>query len=119
VSVLLTAAEWSRMTQDELRRTRPGLTFIYFIQVGDAGPIKIGTSANPVGRLRNAQVNNHEQLRLLAVHRTHPHFERDLHQDFATDRIRGEWYRPVPGLIRAIEECAEGPDLEWAQEIEQ
>ena len=39
---------------------------IYFIQAGD-GPIKIGRALQPLRRLGNLQVGNHEILRLLAV----------------------------------------------------
>ena len=40
---------------------------IYFIQVENNGPIKIGTAINPEQRLKDLQIGNHKKLNLIEV----------------------------------------------------
>lgn len=67
----------------------PG-TFVYFVQAGDGGPIKIGMTHEPVKRLASLQTSNHEELRILRVCPCDHSAEAALHARFAEDRIRGE-----------------------------
>jgi len=82
--------------------------FVYFIQSGDIGPIKVGWSENGVEqRLATMQTGNPQELRLLGVHYAARPYELALHTRFADQGIRGEWYQPTPELIA----CAlDGPD---------
>lgn len=83
--------------------------FVYLIRAGASGPVKIGWASDPHKRLAQLQSGNHEQLRLLDCDQfpveDAREIERDLHQTFAAQRIRGEWFRaegPVLQLIEAV-----------------
>lgn len=72
---------------------------VYFIQAGEAGPVKIGTTRDPQKRLRMLQCAHPDVLELrLAV----PEADEVLfHQRFSHLRIRGEWFR-FEGTLRAF-----------------
>lgn len=89
--------------------------WVYFIQAGEAGPIKIGRSRDdPRQRLSALQTAHYETLRLLGVLQSDPEGEARLHEQFANLRIRGEWFRPGPGLLTLIAEQAET----WSEEAQ-
>src|SRR5574341_1136092 len=75
---------------------------IYFIQQGEFGPIKIGYSADPVGRLRNLATSTHVELRMLATVDGDADDERALHEKFAHHRIRREWFKPAAEILAYI-----------------
>lgn len=85
--------------------------FVYFIQAGLSGPIKIGWSANVKQRLAAAQVDNHEDLVLRATTPGGPALEARLHVVFHAAWIRGEWFRPVTQLVEMIEVLEDGANL--------
>jgi hypothetical protein len=75
------------------------VTFVYFIQAGQDGPIKIGVAADPLLRLDDLQVGSPVALTLLAAIPGGAVHERQLHARFAEGRIRGEWFSAdTPGL---------------------
>jgi hypothetical protein len=76
--------------------TVPG--WVYFIQAGDA--VKIGYSTGVTGRLRDMQTGNHHGLVLLAQTPGTMATERDYHRQFATFRIKGEWFRAVAEVMK-------------------
>lgn len=78
--------------------------WVYFVQAGAGGPIKVGTSGNVAGRIAALQTAHHAELRVLARARGGPAFERALHAALAAHRIRGEWFRPHADLFALIEE---------------
>lgn len=65
---------------------------IYFIQRGDAGPIKIGYAKDLGTRLQNLQTWHDEPLRVVGVIEGDRTTERQMHERFASLRIRGEWF---------------------------
>ena len=71
--------------------------FVYFIQSGVDGPIKIG-KANDVGRrMGDLQVGNPSELTiLLEIPCKSPqhagNMEKQIHRRFRKNRIRGEWF---------------------------
>jgi hypothetical protein len=67
-------------------------TFIYFIQSGEDGPIKIGYSGRPDRRLPQLQTGNPRELILRHVIPGDTSVERQLHTRFEPARIRGEWF---------------------------
>lgn len=80
--------------------------FVYFIQQGDDGPVKIGTAADPLERLRQLQPGNPVPLTIrYVVPGDHP-VERALHRHFADFRLTGEWFDMAPAV------------LAWAAEME-
>jgi len=76
--------------------------YIYFVQAGEAGPIKIGCSKNPHQRHQDLQVYHYETLYLLGYIEHSDILENQLHQLFEHDRIRGEWFRPTPAVVDKI-----------------
>jgi Meiotically up-regulated gene 113 len=66
--------------------------FIYFIQSGEHGPIKIGFSNKPTRRVPELQTGNPDELLLRHVIPGDLTVERKLHERFEPARIRGEWF---------------------------
>lgn len=86
--------------------------FVYFMQAGDGGAIKIGFTGNAsiAGRLRGVQVGCPEKVSLLGVVAGDAALERRFHKAFAWCRIRGEWFAPRPRLVKFIQRAARHPD---------
>ena len=84
---------------------------IYFIQIENGeksdAPIKIGFSDNLKTRLMDIQIALPYKINLLAVAKGDKQLEHLLHQEFAQDRIRGEWFRPTERLWALIEDIRE------------
>src|ERR1051325_9826576 len=78
--------------------------FIYFIQSGEGGPIKIGISDDPDLRLRRLQTASCEQLKLLGVVPGDEAMERAYHARLAAHRIRGEWFTATDEVLSCIPE---------------
>lgn len=74
--------------------------WIYFIQEGFGGPIKIGFSRNPEWRIPSLQTGNSNELRLLGKFRGTKRDEMAFHKAFLEYRIRGEWFKPILTLLR-------------------
>lgn len=71
--------------------------FVYFIQAGRTGPIKIGVAIDVGKRLAVLQTGNHLTLYLLAKikckgNKSAYGLESDLHKLFRSKRVRGEWF---------------------------
>ncbi len=76
---------------------------VYLVQVGDQkGPVKIGHGRNPLRRLVNLQLGSPEPLTLLGTFPGSEVEEQRLHQRFAADHIRGEWFRFNPGMLDGL-----------------
>lgn len=72
---------------------------VYFIQAGEAGPVKIGHSARPRLRLANMQIGNPDRLRIIRLFEGGAPEELALHERFAEHRIVGEWFSPAPDIL--------------------
>lgn len=73
---------------------------IYAIQDG-SGKIKIGRAKSPESRLSYLQTGNALELEILVsvdVGDSDAEVERNLHDCFANNHIRGEWFTPCLGL---------------------
>lgn len=77
---------------------------IYFARAGDDGPIKIGKSKNPIGRLAGLRTASAASVQLMAVMAGDEDEEEHIHKRFAADRLRGEWFRPSVELLSFISE---------------
>lgn len=67
-------------------------SFVYFIQQGDDGPVKIGVATDPQERLGALQIGNPDPLYLRqAVPGSFP-LEYELHSRFGEWHVRGEWF---------------------------
>lgn len=81
-------------------------SWVYFVQSGNGGPVKIGRSASPRVRISSLQTASPYDLRILAVMPGAAVVERAFHEAFVGDRIRanGEWFRPSTTLMAFIKE---------------
>ncbi len=86
-----------------LHRKPPRNSFVYFIQMGDDGPIKIGWALDVKKRLLDLQCGSPFELRLLLSRPGCDVEEGLLHRRFARSRLRGEWFRPSPEVLAFIE----------------
>ncbi len=89
------------MNEDE----RPFTTEVavtYFLQAGDIGPIKIGSTRNLPTRLRSLQLMSPVPLRLLGV--VPQDVEYECHRVLAAWRIHGEWFEPAAPVLALIRE---------------
>ena len=76
--------------------------YVYFVQPSRGGPIKVGWSENPWGRLSDLQQGCWEELRIIATLRLLPDqdgygvgagsFERAIHERFRKHRLQREWF---------------------------
>lgn len=81
--------------------------FVYFIQRGGTGPIKIGWTRRIEARLRELQTGNAERLTLRALAACSRSYERLVHKILAPFRISGEWFMCHPEVLSCIEEHQE------------
>lgn len=75
--------------------------WVYFVQRGDGGPIKIGFSCIPSVRISQLQVGCAEKLIVLACVRGNVKLEGALHDKLADHALRGEWFTPHPEVLNA------------------
>lgn len=65
---------------------------VYMIRAGETGPVKIGYSVYPWGRLAELQVAHYETLRIVRLFEGGEPEEASLHIRFADLYLRGEWH---------------------------
>lgn len=82
-----------------------GEKIVYFIQQGEYGPVKIGSTKNPKKRLYLLQYGNPDPLFLRATLLNVA--EKSLHERFGHLLIRGEWFRYKEPLVSYMEELPE------------
>ena len=80
------------------------IDLIYFIWDGDH--VKIGTSVNPIPRLKSLQTGNPRKLEILATMIGGRDTEKSLHDQFSHLRVSGEWFRPDAAMWKMIEDLA-------------
>jgi hypothetical protein len=81
---------------------------VYFIQAGGPkGPVKIGKADDPLQRLSDLQVGNHETLRLIHAVEGGLDREADIHRKFKPLPGRKEWFHFNPRMLKvpAFEEA--------------
>lgn len=104
--------EWSRREKarrDEELAQKGSVGFVYFAY--REGHIKIGSSADPLRRLRSLALGGvvmpngvqPGELQLLATERGGQSRERELHVEFAKHRVAGEWFEDCIELRQYIE----------------
>ena len=90
----------------------PPLQFVYFIQAGPRGAIKIGLAKDPWDRLHNLQTGSPHQLEIIAVMVGDRLFEQQLHHELAEFHLGGEWFRPT-APVRAKIAVAKRDHKKW------
>jgi Meiotically up-regulated gene 113 len=100
---------------------------VYLIRSGDTGPVKIGRASDVEVRRKQLQTSHPEPLRVIrAIEGSHA-TERWLHDRFAEQRLRGEWFEfhadmlaiepPAFAPPRAREPKYSGPLVSWAADM--
>lgn len=84
------------------------MIYVYFVQVGKNGPIKIGCSIEPRKRFTDIQIYHYEDLTLLGFVEQTEIIENRLHRTLANSRIRGEWFWPTSNVVALIKELLTG-----------
>ncbi|MET4184936.1 hypothetical protein ABIB94_007065 [Bradyrhizobium sp. JR7.2] len=87
-------------------------SFVYFIQVGVDGPIKIGISDDPTERMGSLQCGCPWRLRIIGAAPGAFENEEDLHKRFADIRMEGEWFHPSKALLAEIAHIL-APEFAW------
>lgn len=77
---------------------------LYFIQVGEDGPVKIGYSVNPASRLVSLQSAHFERLHLIGLTPGTRQAEENLHAKLARFALGHEWYAATAEIFAEIEE---------------
>jgi hypothetical protein len=85
---------------EAIRQNKP--FFVYFVQEGTSGPVKIGRTKDVAGARPGVQTGNPTELRHLASERATKDREKILHRKFHHLRIRGEWFTPAPELLAYV-----------------
>jgi len=85
-------AEWCHDLKPRSQPVPKDWPYIYFIQVGASGPIKVGLSVNPERRLRQLQTAQAEELRFVLVYPGGRDDERSLHKLLDRICLGGEWF---------------------------
>ena len=85
--------------------------YIYFVECGTSGRIKIGWALNPEARIKNLQTGSSTDLKILAAEPGTVKQEKLLHHRFSDHLWRGEWFRPHSRLLAYIDKVlkAHGP----------
>lgn len=82
---------------------------VYFLRpIGAAGPIKIGCSADPEGRLRTYMSWSPMPLEIVARIDGDQKLERRFHARFAAHHLHGEWFCNSEDLAAVIEAVSGG-----------
>jgi hypothetical protein len=77
--------------------------FVYFVQVGTTGSIKIGFTKNdPALRIRQLQDTSPHKMRWIGYLRAPRSKEADLHKQFAEEWMRGEWFHSSERLLSYV-----------------
>jgi hypothetical protein len=99
----------------EMRRGNPP-TYIYAIQAGGTGPVKIGLTNSPRARLKTLQTASPWPLKGIALWCGAAFEEKLLHEMFAESRLEGEWFQPSPELLDTLAFLGAGEACEWHDE---
>lgn len=71
---------------------------VYFVTCREIGMVKIGCARNPFARLATLQTAFPLELKIEAHMEGAYGREKEMHERFAKDRVRGEWFRITPEI---------------------
>lgn len=93
-------------------------SYVYFVQAGDAGPIKIGCSTQPLGDIHEIQQNVPIPLRVLMVTEGDRALWAKLHRVFEPQRVEAGWFEPSNALYAVMQQFVDlARDLDVPAEI--
>lgn len=93
---------------------------VYFLRpVGQQGPVKIGSSRMPMGRLKAVQIWSPLLLEMASFCPAHRNTEMFLHRHFLASHMHGEWFawsEELQSLIDYVSNHSAMPDWVHAPE---
>jgi hypothetical protein len=95
----------------------PHMRKIYFAQLGDDGPIKVGVSDNVPARIRHLGKEWKIPIKLLAEVEGDVQDERAIHAYLARSRLHGEWFKSTKRVLKTVDMVKQGFMPEAAQRI--
>ncbi len=90
---------------------------VYFVQAGEAGPVKIGWAINAQSRVAYLQTAHYEPLRVIRVWDGDRIHENWFHNRFRTQRMRGEWFRFSQEMLTAEPQTPIGKVVDFGDVI--
>ena len=79
--------------EDPVELPEIGTKWVYFVEMGPEGPIKVGFSKDPEGRRNHLQTGTPEQMTLLCCLESDRVLETAIHRQLCRYRISGEWFQ--------------------------
>lgn len=76
--------------------------WVYFIRSEQGGPIKIGWARDAERRLKDMQAVNPFRLKIMARLPGTIYDEKQFHEEFAANRVHGEWFTASAALLGRI-----------------
>lgn len=76
---------------------------VYFVEAGDSGKVKIGTSMHMRKRIHELQGGSHEPLRLLLSIEGGHSVESEVHKLYKAERIGREWFSKSGALAQFLD----------------
>lgn len=92
------AASWAHHREVGAAR-RVASDCLYLMQMGDAGPVKIGVASDVESRRRGLQTASPYPIRIRYTLPGRAGRERELHRRFGYFRLEGEWFEPIPEIF--------------------
>jgi hypothetical protein len=81
--------------------------YVYFVQLGNSGDIKIGFSTNIKKRMHTLQTSTPENIQLLGFIAGELPTEKMIHEKFRMLRKKGEWFQCHSSIIEFLNEFNE------------
>ena len=107
--------QWRRRLKGH-KNGNNGNGVIYFIRLlapVDEQPIKIGFTSKDEARFHQVRTSSPWPLELITSVPAHQNTELAIHELCSSARMQGEWFRPVPVVLAAIEAAKKNAILEW------
>jgi hypothetical protein len=105
------AGDWQRrLDRGELDMS----AYVYFVQAGPRGSIKIGYSATPERRFGDLRTANAHKLIVLGLAKGGAVLEGSLHVALSQYRQEGEWFRAAARVVTAVHEVLSDAQLKTA-----
>lgn len=81
-----------------------GYLYVFYVEANGERMYKIGVAKNPIDRQRAHQISNPLELMIACSYYSPSVYEEEafLHGKFASQHIRGEWFRLVAEDLKAI-----------------
>lgn len=80
-----------------LEKRKP--SFLYLMQIGENGPVKIGVAVDVEARRKTLSTASPWPIRVVYALPNMAHREREMHQRLRHHRLNGEWFEPLPEIF--------------------